>query len=184
MLVLLLSYNICLIVQYFLPSRWGWQVLGRFSAARWTCTPASQGDRHHGNVMKGYYRVSQKSTFWIAVLRGLFLKCVVPTGSGRPHTIKPSFAKLQFRKCRFLGHPVLCQWFCWEYQLLTQDRVLFAMDRNTDRNYGGALNTTRPHLVMLGKYHSNIYGGKTTTLWCLLVMNTQCNDNFSVRKNI
>ena len=49
-------------------------------------------------------------------------------------------------------------------QVLTQDRVLFAMDRNTDRNYGGALNTTRPHLVMLGKYHSNIYGGKTTTL--------------------
>ena len=28
------------------------------------------------------------------------------TGSGRPHTLKPGFAKRQFRKCVFLGYPV------------------------------------------------------------------------------
>ena len=53
-LVLLLSHYICLIVQYYLPSRWVWQVSGLFSAARWICTPASQGDRYHGNVMYAY----------------------------------------------------------------------------------------------------------------------------------
>ena len=38
--------------------------------------------------------------------RGLPLLVACSTGSGKPITLKPCFAKLQFRKCVFLGHPV------------------------------------------------------------------------------
>ena len=37
---------------------------------------------------------------------GLPLPVKQPTGSGRPSTLKPGFAKRQFRKCFFLGLPV------------------------------------------------------------------------------
>ena len=29
-----------------------------------------------------------------------------PANSGGPHTLKPSFAKRQLRKCFFVGHPI------------------------------------------------------------------------------
>ena len=52
-------------------------------------------------------RVSQKTLSELLFCEcGLPLPVKQPTSSGRPGTLKPGFAKRQFKKCFFLGHSV------------------------------------------------------------------------------